>query len=164
MLAYNGYLKIEKELVPLNSGKTCVREILQVKNAAAVLCRITGTDRYLLVKQYRAPAHQDVLEVVAGGVEKGELSSVSAVREVEEELGRKVINMKGQGCVFASPGISTEKLFLYTAEVSSESFPQKLDHDEEIEIVEYSKQELKNMAMTAQIKDAKTLMLILMEG
>lgn len=161
MLVWNGYLKIDKVEIPLKDGSTAVREVMRTKDAVAVLCRVYGTEKYLFVKQFRAPTNGDVVEVVAGGVEAGEDPVTSAKREVEEELGRKVLTIDPQGWAWSSPGITTEKIYYFSAVVSEEVFPQSLDHGEEVEIVEYPVWQIRRMLEKDQITDAKTMILVM---
>jgi len=163
MIVYNGYLKIDKVQIELKDGRKAVREILKVKNSVGVLCRIVGTENYLLVRQFRAPVNRHVLEIVAGGVEDFESPVEAAKREVEEELGRKVLDIKGLLTTLSSPGITTERIFLFSAVVSNIADKQKLDDTEEIKIEKYTRSELKTLVENDRIHDSKTLISILKE-
>src|SRR6201999_3110174 len=84
----------------------------------------------LLVEQFRAPAlvarRRDdptttdgwLLETLAGMVDAGESPDATAVRETLEETGYRVSKPELIGRFFVSPGGTSERVFLYFAEVS----------------------------------------------
>jgi nudix-type nucleoside diphosphatase (YffH/AdpP family) len=99
-------------------------------DAAAVLIFNADRRAVVLVEQFRMPTlvgrRRDdphttdgwILETVAGMVDAGETPEVAAIRETREETGYQPRSVELIGKFFASPGGSSERFFLYFAEVS----------------------------------------------
>ncbi len=92
-------------------------------DSAAVLLFEKDTDSLLLTKQFRYPTCKHKLgwlvEIPAGSVEENEDPQDCIVREVMEELGYKIEMPELIGTFYTSPGASTERVFLFYAEVNS---------------------------------------------
>ena len=98
-------------------------------DAAAVLIFNTDRQAVVLVEQFRAPAlvgrRRDdprttdgwVVEMVAGMIDAGETPQAAAIREANEETGYRARDLELIGKFFSSPGGSSERTFLYFAEV-----------------------------------------------
>ncbi len=54
---------------------------------AVYVLPVTDDGRVALIRQYRYPLRATILEVVAGGIERGEEPLAAAVRELAEEVG-----------------------------------------------------------------------------
>ncbi len=155
---YNGRiidLKVEEVLLP--NGKTAGREIVEHRGAVAVL-PLTKDGKVIMVEQYRKPAEQELWEIPAGKLEQDETPEECARRELEEETGYKghIRNLFG---FYTSPGFSNEFLYLYVA-ADLVRGKQHLDPDEFLDIREFTVDELKDLALSGMIKDAKTLIAI----
>lgn len=153
-VVYDGYFKMY-ELTVKQDGKTFTREQFDRGTAVAALVYNTATNRYILTRQFRIGSESELVEVVAGMVDKGENPEDSIRREIIEEIGYEVDKLEHLHTFFSSPGGCTEKVLLYYAEVSH----QKEDgggneHEHEmIEILEYSPEEL----LQLKTPDAKTI-------
>jgi len=87
---------------------------------------------------------QDLIEVVAGTLEEGEDPKKCMEREIEEEIGYEVDDMKYLGDYFVSPGGTSEKVHLFISKVSSQvsSGGGLESENEEIDIIEMSSDEM----------------------
>jgi ADP-ribose pyrophosphatase len=90
-------------------------------NVAAVLPYDPKTDQVALIEQFRIGAmHQQpdpwLLEVIAGMIETDEKPAEVAVREAHEEAGLELKEVELISHYLASPGITTEEVFIYFAE------------------------------------------------
>lgn len=90
-------------------------------NVAAVLPYDRNTDQVALIEQFRIGAmHQQpdpwLLEVIAGMIETDEKPAEVAVREANEEAGLELLDVQLISHYLASPGITTEEVFIYFAE------------------------------------------------
>ncbi len=103
-----------------------------------------------------------IYEAIAGLVDDGESPLKTAIREAKEEAG--VIVREDQvhyvGGFYTSPGISTEKIYVFTAEVD-DTLPENpsggLENENEaIVSVWLTYAEVKNLLLTEQIQDFKT--------
>lgn len=155
---YKGFYAFRK-LTLEQKGETFEREQFDNGYGAAALVYDTKKEKYILVKQYRYNVAQELLEIVAGVVENKEADPEKTVRkEVEEETGYTVDRLEHIMDIYPSPGATTEKIFLYYAEVSErKSAGGGLEEEhEDIKVKEYSQEEL----LKLQIPDAKTVIAI----
>ncbi len=122
-------------------------------------------DRLLFVRQFRYPTvrHDDPwpIECVAGGISAGESPEEAARRELFEELGYQPGELHLLESCYSSPGGLSEKVTIYFTEVSREDELGKgggLDHEgEDVERVELSRDQVKEMLSHGGFRDAKTL-------
>jgi ADP-ribose pyrophosphatase len=128
-------LNVEVLEVELEPGVRARREIVRHPGAAAVVAR-TPDGRFLFVRQFRKPLERETLEIVAGGLEKGESPDECARREVKEESGHEVLSLERLGQMYPAPGYTDEILHLFFAELAAGRGDQGGDHDERI-AVEY---------------------------
>lgn len=81
----------------------------------------------VLVRQFRYPTHAKgpgwVDELVAGVIEPGETAEDTIAREVREETGLAADDPSPVATVYLSPGGSSERVFLYAAEVDIAGSP-----------------------------------------
>ncbi len=126
------------------------------------------TNKIILVKQFRYPiihhTTENVLEVVAGKIDSGETQKQAAVRELLEEIGYRISEDRLSHCIeiFASPGYSTEKIYIFLAVVNKSdrdfSFGGGLQNEHEnIEVVEIDLKEFIKKINSNEIKDSKTI-------
>ena len=119
----------------------------------------------LLVKQFRFPVSTKedgfLLEIPAGVIEKDEEPEVAMKREIFEETGYKVDYFVYLFYYFTSPGITSERCFLYFAEINDKL---KLglgggciDEDEEIQIQWIRQNDIISYIESGKIVDAKTI-------
>ena len=156
---YSGkILNLRKDDVILPDGKQAVREIVEHSGGSAVLCEKDG--KILMVKQFRYAYREEVWEIPAGKVNKGENPMDTAFRELEEEGGIKAENMELMFTLYPSPGYTSEIIRIYRA-TGLKIASQHLDEDEFLSASWIEKPRLKEMIDGGEIKDAKTLVALL---
>lgn len=134
-------------------------------DAAAAIVYNIDTQKVLLIKQFRYPTHKKrdawTLEVVAGMIDKGEDPETAIRREMMEEIGYKVDKIEKISTFFTSPGISSERIFLFYVEVNEagkiETGGGLLNEHEDIQIIEYTLDELDKLLTNNELQDAKTI-------
>jgi ADP-ribose pyrophosphatase len=146
--------EIKKDEVEDN-GNTYEREVI-THNGSAVILPLFDDGTVALVRQYRHPAGQELLELPAGALEDGEDPEEGSHRELEEEIGVVAAKLELLAEFYVSPGFLSERMFLYLATGLSET-QQNLDDDEYVEIVRIPLGEAAEMARHNEIKDAKTI-------
>lgn len=117
--AYDGYFKIY-ELTVEQQGHTFTREQFDRGDAVAALVFDTEKQQYILTRQFRVGSESELIEVVAGMVDKGEQPEASIKREIEEETGYHVEKLQHLHTFYSSPGGTTERVMLYYAEVKEQ--------------------------------------------
>ena len=146
-----------------------VREAYDRGNGAAILLYNQEKNSVVLTRQFRMPTYVNgnpdgmMIEVCAGLLEENNAEE-TIKKEVEEETGYKVDNVKKVYESYMSPGSVTEILYLFIAayedgmKVSEGGGAE--DETENIEVLELSFPQALEMVKTGEIKDAKTIMLL----
>ncbi|NCC50758.1 MAG: NUDIX hydrolase [Spartobacteria bacterium] len=142
--------------VELTNGVTSMREVVRHHGAVAALC-VLPDGRLVLVKQYRKAAERIFLEVVAGLIEEGEDPEDCARREIKEETGYTVDAIEKLISFYPSPGYVDETIQVYLAHLHPAADVLALDHDEHIEVVVLTREEMRRQVATGEICDGKTL-------
>ncbi len=125
---------------------------------AAVFLPVTDKNTVLLVRQYRAPLRQYLLEAPAGTLEQGEAPLDCAKREIQEEVGFKAADWRDLGILYPAPGFCDEKQHLFVARDLERSV-LAADEDEDIEVVELPFNDFEAQVCNGAIVDAKTVVL-----
>jgi ADP-ribose pyrophosphatase len=142
--------------VELPEGRAAVREVVEHAPVVGIVA-LDGRGNVLLVRQYRLPAQQSLLEIPAGGVDPGESAEEAAQRELQEEIGQRAGCLEHLCSFFLSPGYCDEYMYLYLA---TELEPSGLaaDADETIEVVRLPLSEALRLIDRGEICDAKTIL------
>ena len=110
----------------------------------------------LLVKQFRYPIQEYLLELPAGKIDAGEAPEVTAARELAEEVGQRAGRLTKIAECYSTPGFCDEKIHIYLAE-DLMPVPTDPEEDEDLEIVRLSSGQLRDLIDQGKIRDAKTL-------
>lgn len=146
-------LRVDK--VKIFNGNTPTREIIEHNGGVAIVA-MDKDKKILLVKQFRKPFEDVLIEIPAGKLEKDELPENCASRELEEETGYKPTHIKFLFDIYPSPGFSNEKLYIYFTDNIVEGTLNP-DEDENIEIMKVTYDEAVEMIYNGTIKDAKSI-------
>ena len=142
--------------IELPDGRRAKREVIRHGNAVAVLAK-RPDGRFVFVRQYRKAAEEALVEIIAGGLEKGEDPAEGARRETAEETGYEVACLRLLTTIICTPGYCEERIHLYYAELSGEPHAQDQDPDENVYPVVLSEAEVEDGIRGGTIFDAKTL-------
>lgn len=155
---FRGYVsQLDVLQIQTASGRHVERELICHPGAVVVIPRI-AKDRVILVHQLRIATGKKIWEFPAGTLEKGESPWRCAHRELQEETGWRPIRLKKLVEFFPTPGISTEKMYLYLADDLRRSNHHEPDVDEELEVRTFSLAELDRMVTHGEIIDGKTIL------
>jgi len=158
-LIYDGkIIKLSLDTVLLPNNKQATREIVRHPGAVGILA-VTKENRILLVKQFRKPLDQELLEIPAGKLELNEDPKDSALRELKEETGYSATNMVQFSKFYTSPGFADEIIYLFIAEGMEKGIANP-DEDEFVELLEFTLEECLEMIQAGIIIDAKTIIAI----
>ena len=155
-LVYDGkIITVIKDSVELSDGHKSFREVV-IHNGGVVIAALKDEDTILLTKQYRYPLKSVNIELPAGKLEIGEDPDEACKRELEEETGYQAKEWRSLGYINTTPGICTEKLYLYFA-TDLEYVGEHPDDGEIINSFECKLSDAFNMIKTGEINDAKTI-------
>ena len=138
----------------LPGGEPCKREIVEHSGGACVLYIKEG--KALFVRQYRYAYGEAVLEIPAGKLNKGEDPSQAAYRELIEEAGVTADKIELLHVIYPSPGYTNEKIYIFEA-IGGRQGDSHPDEDEFLEVEYIPLDKVKQMLLSGEIKDAKTI-------
>lgn len=155
---YSGrVVAVDVDRVRLPDGGVSVREVVRHAGAVVVL-PLLDDGRIVLVRQFRYPVGETVLELPAGTLEEGEHPRQCGARELEEETGFRSDSVHELGTFFSTPGFSDELLH---SVVATELHPvrggARPERDEHIEQVMLTVDEVVERARRGDLRDAKSL-------
>lgn len=150
-------IKVTLDQARLPDGKLASREVVYHPGGVAVLA-LDKEKNVCLVRQYRYPIQQMLLELPAGKLDHGaeEDRLLGAQRELSEETGLEAGQWTYLGYTLASPGFCDEALHMYLAQELTRK-KQHLDEDEFLDVVTMPFDELVRQVMEGEITDAKTV-------
>ncbi len=143
------------DTVEMPNGRTATREVVEHEPVVAIV-PIDGDGNVVLVRQYRLATGGVLLEVPAGGVDKGESPEDAAQRELREEIGMRAASLEPIGEFYVSPGFLTEYVYAFLATDLSDS-PADADEDEDIAVVRVPLAEAVAMVERGEFRDAKSI-------
>ena len=141
-------------------GRRSTREIVEHGGVAAIV-PIDESGNVLLVRQYRAPVDEAILEIPAGGIEEGETPEQAAQRELQEEVGKRAGGLERLTGFYASPGYCSEFIHLFLG-VGLSASRRSGDEDEDIEVVRLPMEEALRRVRSGEIRDGKSIIGLLL--
>jgi ADP-ribose pyrophosphatase len=160
---YDGkILSLELDEIQEEGGTKALREVVRHRGSVAAI-PVDDEGRLALVRQYRHPVGQALWEVPAGVLEKGESPEQAIRRELEEEVGRRAGHLEPLVTFHPTPGFCDEVLHLFRA-TRLEEAPVHPDDDEVLEVKWYTLDAARGLLHAGEIKDAKTVIALLMES
>lgn len=148
---------IDTVKLELDNGMLCQFPLINHPGGVVILA-VNESGEIALVKQNRFAIGEDTLELPAGKLDStpNETPLEGAKRELREEAGVLANDWTFLGHVYPSPGILSEKLWLYLARdiVLSE---QDLDFDEILTAQWMHLSTFHSLLLAGRITDAKTL-------
>lgn len=138
------------------SGNSGIREIA-VHPGGAVVIPVKDDGKIILVKQFRYPIRDWLIEFPAGKLDSNEDPLVCATRELEEETGYKAKKIEKLGEILTAPGYCTEILHIYKATGLVPGNHNREEGELGMEVLEYPIDEINKMILNGEITDAKTI-------
>ena len=139
-------INLRVDIAGLPDGREAVREFVE-HNGGVTVAALTDDMQLIFVRQFRYPYMEEVLELPAGKLEKGENPLEAGKRELEEEGGVKAGQFFSLGEFYPTPGYAARDLV---------QVEQNLDEDEFLNVEYIPLSDAVDMVLTNQIKDGKT--------
>lgn len=153
-------LNLREDTVRLANGSEARREVVEHAEVVAIV-PVDGEGRVLMVRQYRLPAREVLLEIPAGGVDPGEAIEAAAQRELREETGQRAQRLEKMAGFYVSPGYVTEFIHVFLARGLFPD-PGQADADEDIVVQRVPLEEALTMVEAGEIRDAKSIIGLLL--
>ncbi|MDD3013418.1 MAG: NUDIX hydrolase [Candidatus Gastranaerophilales bacterium] len=154
-LKYEGHIvNIRQDDVLLSNGEEHFREVVEHPGGVVIIPVIDN--KVILVKQWRHPVKNELIEFPAGKLNKGEDPFLAAQRELTEETGYIAKKWESLGFIYTAPGFCDEKLYLYKA-TDLEFSETNPDFGEIVEPFEVEINHAMEMIKDGRILDAKTI-------
>ncbi|MHB1346225.1 MAG: NUDIX domain-containing protein [Candidatus Humimicrobiaceae bacterium] len=153
-------IKLFFDKVMLPNKKVATREKVWHPGAVAVV-PLTSGNEIILIRQYRYPVEEVLIEIPAGKLDKNEDPLDCAKRELQEEVGAVGGSFTHLTSFHTTPGFSNEFLHLYLA-TGFEKKENNPDEDEFLQILSIPIKECVDWVFEGKIKDAKSIIGILM--
>ena len=155
-------LDLDVDEVVEPGGVRGVREVVRQRGSVAAL-PVFDDGRVVLVRQYRYAVDALVWELPAGRRDPGESPEEGAQRELEEEVGLHAARLEPICTFWTTPGFCDEVMHLFRA-TGLEPVPPRPEADERIDQGTFSLEEAKGMIARGEIREAKTLVALLLEA
>lgn len=152
--------QIVRRIQPLVGRSSVTKEVI-VHPGAVVILPWVDDDHICLIRNFRISVGETLLELPAGTLEPPEPPLESAHRELIEETGYQCRAMTLMSEFYASPGIMSERMYLYSATGLTPG-EQALEAGEEIETAITPWKDAVRMAVDGTIRDAKSMVGILL--
>ena len=157
---YNGrIINLRVDEAQLENGKTALREVVE-HHGGVCIAALDEDGCLLMVRQFRYPYGEVLLEIPAGKLEKGEDPLECGKRELEEETGYVAERFTDLGKLYPTPAYVTEVIHMYYAENLTKT-AQRLDADEFLSVEHVPLADAVEMVMSGEIRDSKTQVAIL---
>ncbi|MBP1550182.1 MAG: NUDIX hydrolase [Oscillospiraceae bacterium] len=152
-------ITVKKDKAELENGEIVIRELV-IHPGGVCVVPINENGEVLMVKQFRYPFQEALVEVPAGKLEFGEDHREAGLRELREETGAVCEKFEYLGVCYPSVAYLTEKIHMYLATgLTFEN--QDLDDDEFLDVIKIKLEDAVEMVMNNELPDAKTQCAIL---
>ena len=160
-VAFDEWVGVNTRQLQMPSGLRIERHIITFPDIVVIVA-INGS-QVVLVRQFRFPPHQWVLEVPAGKVASDEDPQLIAMGKLSKETGFRCGRMKKLGELHISPHLSSELTHVFLAEDLEPGQPNPAP-GELLENVELPVTELRDYIRGGKITDAKSISAFVLAG
>ncbi len=129
------YFTARRDRCETPSGKIVPEYFVVELPPSVCVLPITQEGDVVMIRQYRHPLGEVILEIPGGFLDPGEDPGEAAKRELMEETGYAFDELIPLGKTAANPGVLNNYTYLYLATNGRRVQEQHLDPNEEIEIV-----------------------------
>lgn len=150
-LSDHQYFTARKDKCETPGGKIIDEYFVVELPTTACAVAITELGEVLMVKQYRHPIEEAILEIPGGFIDEDETPEQAIQRELKEETGYEFSSIINVGKIAANPGVLNNFTYLFLARGGKKTGEQKFDLNEHLELEKISLQELKRLFLENKI-------------
>lgn len=153
---YEGsFLKVKRDTVRLPNGREGTREYIVHPGAVVVIAQ-PDDDHVVMIRQYRYPVQQVILEFPAGKLDPSEAPLACAQRELLEETGYTARHWSKAAEIHLAVGYSDEVIHIFFAKglAAGDASP---DEDEFVRVELMAVDALLDACCRGEVTDAKSL-------
>jgi ADP-ribose pyrophosphatase len=157
-------IRVAKATFEAPDGSTFERDVIRDLGYVAAVPLLDDGRTVVLVRQYRGPVDQELLEIPAGlRDEPGEELEATARRELGEEIGRSAQDLELLAHVHQAAGISDEEGWIYLATGLTEVPHARQGPEEQAMTIETADlHDVPAMIADGRLTDAKTVIGLLL--
>src|SRR5215203_5471973 len=156
------WFKVRKDICESPAGKIIDPYYVYEFPEWATAFALTEDNKVIMVRQYRHPVGEVIIELPGGCVDETDKDFQTAIaRELLEETGYSFSSYESLGKISPNPSTNTNWMHMFLARGGKKVSEQKLDHNEEIIVELYSLQEVKNLVKKNEIVQAMHVTCIL---
>ena len=148
------YFTARKDSYLTATGKTVDPYFVVELPTSVAAMALTEDNKLVLVRQFRYPVGEKLLELPGGFIDAGEQPRQAIQRELLEETGYSFSSFHYLGITAANPGVLNNFTHMFLALGGVKTAAQSLDHNEEIEIVLKPLEEARLMLNHNEIKQS----------
>lgn len=149
------WFKVRKEVCETPHGKIVDPYYVYEFSTWVGVLPITEEGKIIMVRQYRHALGEVCIEIPGGCVDDTDKNIEDAIsREILEETGYSFSSFEYLGRISPNPSTNSNLLHMFLARGGKKTAEQKLDGNEEIEVMELSMVELKQLLRENKIVQA----------
>lgn len=153
-LSRHPYFTARKDAYRLPEGKTVEQYYVVELPPCVVVMALTEAGEVLLVRQYRYPVDEELLELPGGFIDGQEPAEEAARRELLEETGYVFKELHFLGTAAANPGVLNNYTHFYLATGGQKVQEQHLDPNESIEVEIMQRETVYELLLRGEFKQS----------
>ena len=157
-------IRVAKATYEGPDGSTFERDVIRDMGYVAAVPLLDDNRTVVLVRQYRGPVDQELLEIPAGLRDQpGEPTDVTAARELVEEVGREAGHLELLAHIHQAAGISDEDGWIYLAtDLTEVPHDRQGPEEQAMTTEEVVLDDVPAMVADGRLTDAKTVIGLLL--
>jgi 8-oxo-dGTP pyrophosphatase MutT (NUDIX family) len=148
------WLTVRKEKCELPNGKVMEAYYTLEYPTWVTAVALTTDEKVVMVKQYRHGLDVVSIETPGGVVDEGESVEAAIARELMEETGYRFESYEHLGKISANPATTNNYMHMFLAKGGRKVAEQKLDDTEDVEVLIYTIDEVKQLVKEHKIVQA----------
>jgi ADP-ribose pyrophosphatase len=148
------WLTVRKEKCELPDGRLMPAYYILEYPVWVSAFAVTREGKVVMVKQYRHGLGVVSTELPGGVVDKGETPEAAIARELKEETGYVFRSLECIGKISANPATTNNYMYIFLAKEGEKVAEQSLDATEDVEVVVYTIDEVKQLIRENKIVQA----------